>query len=685
MPASVYQFKARIAGAFHDQEVEAPLAGDLRCCFEEHALALLERFFDVADDRLFDYGGRSPDGTQAAYLQAMRGLRTQRQTVRDTFTRIIAEQLQPSWRPHVLARTDGDKGLRLIEDHIVEQRLVLETSHQRIENDCGKELYEFRQRLESARRQLGLQLIEGQFSPAALCTALFEGLRTVVDQFDLLVVLLKIFEQVARVQLPVGYEQLNTLLDAAGAAFGGAGTASETAAAEKPAAEQDAAPSGAAAAAAPPSATAAIAAIRALAANIAALGGLLAQAAVTPAQQAFDAQLDQALRQAQQPSAPAWTQAVALRAAAGAWLFDELLGDMQVAANLRNELCGLRAPLVRASLQEEHFLSDAAHPLRQLALDLAALAVTAKLGRQEEVSDIRDMIHELGTRLQRAAPRRDLQATAEVDEATLQGFAQAVRDAAQLRRDRLVQRARDLAVEAIEHGVQRHLAAVELPGCVSLALEKAFGPLLGLILLRQGPAAEAFGEARTLLDEFLGMLAAGPAAQPPQTDVATRLAQAAANMGFSAGRQEVLRELVEGALNNGALNNGAPQAAAVTCAAPAHAAGFAWEHTPGLEVAEVSDTDLQACAADLFTPGAWFRTRGADAPAAEPRWMQVERCDPAQGQVLFRGLLGAAPAVLPLQRLLFEILCGECQHISSNLRSALAVARLARVFGMEAA
>jgi hypothetical protein len=101
-------------------------------------------------------------------------------------------------------------------------------------------------------------------------------------------------------------------------------------------------------------------------------------------------------------------------------------------------------------------------------------------------------------------------------------------------------------------------------------------------------------------------------------------------------------------------------------------------------VAEVSDTELRTCAADLFTPGAWFRARSAE-NSAELRWMQVERCDVEQGQVLFRGLLGAAAVARPLQRLLFEILCGDCQHISSNLRSTLAVAKLARAFGMEAA
>lgn len=678
MSASVYQFKARVAGTPLDEEVAAPLAEDLRRSFEAHARALLERFFDVADDRLFDYGGRSGGEGQAAYLQAMRGLRNQRQDVRDGYTRTIAEQLQPSWRPHVVARSDGDKSLRLIEDHIVEQRLALETTRQRIENDCGEALYGFRQRLEGARRQHGLQLIEGQFSPLALCTALYQGLRPVVGEFDLLVVLLKIFEQVARVQLQDIYEQLNMLMDASGVAFGdsrgGAGSEDKPAA-EKPV-QDNAAPTAA------PAATA-IAAIRELAANVAALGPLLGQSAGAPAQHPFDQQLEQALRSAQEPAAPAWTQAVALRAAAGAWLFDELLGDVQVAARLRQELGGLRAPLVRASLQEDRFLSDVAHPLRQLVQDLSALAVTAKLGRGEEISGIRDMIHELGARLQRNAPRRDLQTTAEVDEETLQGFAQAVREAAQLRRDRLVQRARELAVDAVDRGVQKHLAGVELPECVSLALEKAFGPLLGLILLRRGPAAEAYTEAQGLLDEFLGTLAKGPAngaaAAPPQAELGARLTRAAAGMGFSAGRQDQLRALLDAALRSAPLP---PDGAGAEAAR--EAAGFCWEKTPGMEVAEVSETDLRACAADLFTPGSWFRARSADGPA-ELRWMQVERCDTGQDQVLFRGLLGAAPVARPLQRLLFEVLCGECQHISSNLRSALAVARLARAFGMEAA
>jgi hypothetical protein len=670
MPASVVQFKAR-AGS-QTEDLAAPLAEDLRRGFEEHAQALLERFFEVADDRLFDYGGRSGSEDQAAYLQALRSLRGQRQAVREGYAHAIAEQLQRS-RPQLVAGSEDDKGLRLIEDHIVEERLALETTRQRIENDCGQALYEFRQRLEGARRQLGLPLIEGQFSPGALCAALHKGLRPVVGRFDLLLVLLKIFEQVARVQLAGVYEQLNALLEASGIAFEGARDEAQgnpAAAAPAPAAN-DAAPT------VQPQATAAIATIRALAANVAALAELLGQSSGAPSQRSFEEQLQLALSSAQQPEAPAWTQAVALRAAAGAWLFDELLGDVQVAASLRDELGGLRSPLVRASLQDEAFLSNAAHPLRQLVQDVSALAVSAKLGRREEVSGIRSMIHELGTRLQQATRPRDLQATSGVDEVTLQGFAQAVRDAAQLRRDRLVQRARDRAVEAIDHGVQRHLAAAELPECVALALEKVFGPLLGLILLRCGPAAAAFRQALELLDEFLATLARDPAERPAPLDFVARLAQAAAKMGFSAARQAELRLMVEAALRSDPQQAGA--------ADEEHpAAAFTWDNTSGLEVAEVSEAELQTCAGDLFTPGSWFCVRSPEV-SAEPHWMQVERYDTEQGQVLFRGLLGAAPLARPLQRLLFEILCGECQHISSSLRSTLALAKLARAFGMAAA
>jgi hypothetical protein len=213
---------------------------------------------------------------------------------------------------------------------------------------------------------------------------------------------------------------------------------------------------------------------------------------------------------------------------------------------------------------------------------------------------------------------------------------------------------------------------------VTLALEKAFGPLLGLILLRCGAEAQAFHQAQGLLDEFLGMVAHGTAGLPSEADFAARVAQAAAKVGFSAARQEELRALVETAFRSGPLLAGAADAATQA------AGGFSWQQAQGLEVTEVSDSELEACAMDLFTAGCWFRVRSADGPG-ELRWMQVDRCDAPQGQVVFRGLLGAAPVVRSLQRLLFEVLCGECQHISSNLRSALAVAKLARAFGMEAA
>jgi hypothetical protein len=681
MAASIHQLKARVAdqASAERQGSASPLHDELQFSFRRQIAALLERFFDAADDRLFEYGERAGGTSQLDYLHTMRSLRAQRDAVQQRFMAAVTEQLRPGWKPQAVAGTAmQSRDLKLIEDELVEQRLAVETTRQRIESHCETVLFEFKQRLASARRQFGLQLLDAQFAPGALCLALYEGLQEIDIKVDLLVVVLKIFEQVARTDLRVIYTELNTLLDAHGAA-------GESPALPRPALPDSAAgrngPPREGTAAAPgvvPPTTASLA-IRALAANAAAFESLLRapRTAAAPAQQSLDAALSEMISAARNPAPPQWVSAAILRAAASSWLFDEILGDSNIPPSLHGDLDGLRAPFVRASLLEEGFVSDAAHPLRKLIQDLALLAASAKIGGPEEVCHVRGIVAEVGARLEGLMPRRDLHATSSVDEPTVQSFTDAVREATRLRRDRLIKSARERSTEIVNHGVERHLAAIELPAPVSQVLEKVFGPLLGLVLLRSGGASPCFAQARALLDEFLGTVAHGLAGAPSEAGFAARVVRAVASIGFSAVRQGEVRALVETAFGSGPLLVQAQPSVPFPPAAAAHHPRHGVE---GVEVSEISCAEIESCARELFVPGNWFHIHTTD-NGGETRWMQVERCLPEQGQVAFTGLLGAQSSVRQLQKLIFEVLSGQCEHVTGNPQPAGSMARLAAAFG----
>ncbi len=679
MAASIHQLKARVAdrAPVESKGTAALLYDGLQYSFRMQTAALLDRFFDAADDRLFEYAERAGGTSQLNYLHTMRSLRTQRGAVRERFMAGVSEQLRPGWKPQAVAGTAiQGRDLKLIEDKLAEARLAVEMTRQRIESNCEIALFEFKQRLSSARHQFGLQLLDVQFAPGALCFALSEGLQEIDIEVDLLVLVLKIFEQVARTELQTIYKELNTLLDANGVQSE-SGSRPQTVA---PGPAADSTQRGGTAASVAMTPTAASTAIRAIAADATAFEFLLHlhPTATASAQQSLDAQLSEVISSARNPAPPEWVSAVVLRAAAGSWLFDEILGDSNIPASLHDDLNGLRTSFVRASLLEETFVSDAVHPLRKLIQDLATLAATAKIAQPEEVANVRGIVAEVGSRLEGLIPRRDLRSTSIVDEPTVQSFTDAVREATRMRRNHLIQCARELSTEVINQGVERHLAAIELPGEVSQTLERVFGPLLGLVVLRSGRASPYFCQARALLDEFLGIVAHGLAGAPSETGFPARVVRAVAGIGFSAAHQSEVLALVETAFRSGPLMVQAEPAGSFHLAATAHHPRLGMQ---GIEVSEIPYAEIEACASELFVPGSWFRIHTTD-NGGEMRWMQVEHCLPEQGHVAFTGLFGAQSSVRQLQKLIFEVLSGHCEHVTGNLQSTRSVSTLAFTFGI---
>jgi len=101
MAASIHQLKARVTSsiAVESKDAAALLDESLRSGFRTQTAALLDRFFDAADDRLFEYGERAGGASQIDYLHTMRSLRTQREAVRERFMAAVAEQLRRAGNP----------------------------------------------------------------------------------------------------------------------------------------------------------------------------------------------------------------------------------------------------------------------------------------------------------------------------------------------------------------------------------------------------------------------------------------------------------------------------------------------------------------------------------------------------------------------------------------------------------
>jgi hypothetical protein len=178
---------------------------------------LLRRMFDSADDTLFEMGEKSPnDAERRRYFDTMRVLRLDRSKVASGF----AEDLDRGFTP---SRVGGDAGAQFDLDSLsiqpteeLEERIAITNMAAKAEGLYKSQIWELERRLETASRDFGAVVSPIALSPGRICEAFSKGTASLDTDFQIKLVIFKLFDRVVIRDLGRVYSDALELLDRVG-------------------------------------------------------------------------------------------------------------------------------------------------------------------------------------------------------------------------------------------------------------------------------------------------------------------------------------------------------------------------------------------------------------------------------------------------------------------------------------
>lgn len=504
----------------------------------------IERMFDGADDMLFEMARRATNNKdQRIYFDTMRVVRLGRPKI----GKIFREEIASGFEPEALKSDDQNKtaeisfdNLSLQESKSLEESIAVSTMATKAENLYSHLLFELGRRLEWLIKEKNAPLSANALAPATISGAFRRSAEALDVEFDVELVIFKLFDRLVISDLGELYSRVLRFLDqnnvkaaavgggpvrAAGPggpppgmplppgampvdAAGGAGDGN--APAYPPSAGGGYAPAGGGYAAAPqgygfaqpPMMDAAtLNALRNLSASRAGMAP-----AGAPAGYYGDVQLGTDLATAasgqivagwEAPRAFAYVQ----RAGAVGQMFNELMQDPTLPAPLKPRFDQLRFSVIKSALRDASFFSDRQHPVRGLMNELTTLAASARASGMEALQRIEELVGQIQSQFEVAADEVRTQSAlpSAVDEKTLDQFFAQQKEDARLRRQAIIERTRRVVAEEL----QLHTLSRKLPESAWPLLNSGWAPLAALRLLKQGADSEGWREAMDLLRRVL--------------------------------------------------------------------------------------------------------------------------------------------------------------------------------------
>jgi len=192
----------------------------LKSVVEQAIPAAFADLFILADEALFERADAARNmNEQRSFFDAMRTLRNQRNTVTtrtlDTYLNTFNALLDNDLSLLTAHRRVGDDGFELLENHVLEEMIALDTIVSLMVSASGSELQFFNKRLEYL---LGRPIRdeENPFVPEALCEAFADQLRRLHLDMEPRLLILKHFEKYFVVLWPKLVGQCNELLKGCG-------------------------------------------------------------------------------------------------------------------------------------------------------------------------------------------------------------------------------------------------------------------------------------------------------------------------------------------------------------------------------------------------------------------------------------------------------------------------------------
>ncbi|TDU28632.1 uncharacterized protein DUF1631 [Panacagrimonas perspica] len=492
----------------------------------------IERMFDGADDMLFEMARRASNNKdQRIYFDTMRVVRLGRPKIGKIFREEISAGFVPESQ-----RKDDDKALEIAFENLslqesksLEESIAISTMSSKAENLYSHLLFELGRRIEWLIKEHGAAISTNALAPATISAAFRRSAEALDVEFDIELVIFKLFDRLVISDLGELYSRALRFLDENGvkpAPIGGAGPRagltggqggipgatgldpSQIPAEAMPGAGLPA-PQGYGFAQAPMMDAATLNALR----NLSGSGGAMAVGAPAyggagggGANYYGDVQLGADLvAVASGRIVPGWeaprAYAYVQRAGAVGQMFNELMQDPSLPAPLKPRFDQLRFSVIKSALRDTSFFADRQHPVRGLMNELTTLAASARASGMDALRRIEELVGQIQGQFDVAADdvRSQSALPGAVDEKTLEQFFAQQKEDARQRRQIIIERTRRVVAEEL----QLQTLSRKIPDAVWPLLNSGWAPLAALCLLKLGGDSDGWRDAMKLLNRVL--------------------------------------------------------------------------------------------------------------------------------------------------------------------------------------
>ncbi len=503
----------------------------------------IERMFDGADDMLFEMARRATNNKdQRIYFDTMRVVRLGRPKIGGIFR----GEIKAGFAVKKTAAEETRKQdleldeLSLQESKSLEESIAISSMATKAEGLYAQMLYEIGRRIEWLIKEKNAPIAEDALAPATISHAFRRSAETLDVEFDIELVIFKLFDRLVISDLGELYTRVLRFMDQQGvktAAVAGrrppgpqggaaaaAGGVPPQGATEPGAPDGMPAGGGAAAAAGygfpnPPMMDAGtLNTLRQLSAGqgfagpgAEASGGVPYGGGAQPMGAGVvygpaDARLGSDLAAAASGQiVPGWeaprAYAYVQRAGAVGQMFNDLMQDPTLPAPLKPRFDQLRFSVIKSALRDSSFFADNRHPVRGLMNELTTLAASARASGMEALQRIEELVGQIQSQFDVAADevRTQTALPGKVDESTLEKFFAQQKEEARQRRQAIIERTRRVVAEEL----QLQTLSRKIPDGTWPLLNSGWAPLAALRLLKQGADSEGWQEAMALLKRIL--------------------------------------------------------------------------------------------------------------------------------------------------------------------------------------
>ena len=644
---------------------------------------LVRRMFDSADDSLFEMGEKSAnDEERRRYFDTMRVLRLDRGKVGVAF----ADDLTRGFAPVAAKRNaklefDLDS-LSIQPTEELEEKIAITNMAAKAEGLYKTPIWELERHLETAAREFGVPVSPLALSPDRICDAFGKATAVLDAEFQIKLVIYKLFDRVVINELGKLYSISLELLERHGI------SPRRRPAAPQPVDDEEAlgvpAFSGLPPGSVPqhPQGGAAGYGQGYAQAQELLRRYSLDQASLQRAGNPMGAELAGLLQTLISGAASPAVQASTQRLSLAGRMFDDLMAEPMLPEPLRPAIEKLRYPVYKTALSDPSFFANQGHPLRKLLAELVDLAVAAQ-GSDSAQAQLRETMrsasaYQGGPAL---APEM-LNAAQPVPEGEVETFLNQMREQTRARREALLVRVRRQVAQELE--VQT--LGRQVPDPVMSLLRGGVGPLMAVRLLKNGRGSAPYHEAQGLMEGVLKSLEFMPPPSPQvletREQLLSKIVTALADVGMA---EDKVESLLNGLQEVYRLLDSADQAPAANVGAQTERLTEREEH---LLMSDISQQRSEARAEEakpapaepaavasgqstvmdllrsVLTPESWFRV--FDAEHNQTRWLKLNSFYPEQDSVTFTGFDESLKLSIRAHRFAEHLASGQSEPINPD-------------------